>query len=55
MAFGILKQSKAFSKKAQEATYLAIELIFLKRKSHTVDENIIRSTCKIIVVSKMLG
>lgn len=35
MAIRIPKQSKAFSKKAQEATYFITELIFLKRKSQT--------------------
>jgi hypothetical protein len=54
------KQSKAFvkkvlfSEKAQEASYLAAELITWKRKSHKVGGNLIMQTCKIIV-SKMLG
>lgn len=38
MAISIPKQSKAFSKKVQEATYFITELTFLKRKSHTDNE-----------------
>ena len=53
MAIGIPKQTEAFSKKAQEATYLVTELISLKRKSQTVDENVIRAIYK-VTVSKML-
>lgn len=52
MAIGNSKQSKAFSKTAQETTYLVIELISLKRKSHRIDVNI-RLIYKILV--KMLG
>ena len=53
MAIGIPKQTEAFSKKAQEATYLVTEFISLNRKSQTVDENVIRAIYK-VTVSKML-
>jgi hypothetical protein len=54
------KQSKAFvknvtiSEKAQEAGYLVTELVAQKWKSHTVGENPIMPTHKIIV-SRLLG
>jgi hypothetical protein len=49
------KHSQAFvskvtvSEEAQEARYLVAELIAQKRKSHTVDENLIIPACKIII------
>jgi hypothetical protein len=54
------KKGKAFvknvtiSEKAQEAGYLVTELVAQKRKSHTVGENPITPTHKIIV-SRLLG
>jgi flagella basal body P-ring formation protein FlgA len=54
------KHSQAFvskvpvSEKAQEASYLVGEFIAQKRKSHTVDENLMKPGSK-ITVGKMLG
>jgi hypothetical protein len=51
---GKVIQKVTVSEKGQEASYLVAELIAQKRKSHTVGENLIMPTCKIIV-GKMLG
>jgi hypothetical protein len=59
VAIAISKLSKAFvskvtvSEKALEASYLVAELVAQKRKSHTGDENLTMSACK-IRVAKML-
>ncbi len=50
----IFVKNVTISDKEQEASYLMVELVAKKMKSHTIAENLIMPACQIIV-RKMLG